>query len=116
MINSCQKGKRVERELRDVLREAGYSSAERGQQRAGSPDSPDVRCKELPALHFECKGVQNLSIWPTMAKAVEDAGPDQMPVVAHKKNGTKFLVTMRIEDWLTLIRQVFPPQPTEGAA
>ena len=37
------RGKRGELMLRDVLRAAGWVNAERGQQRAGGADSPDVR-------------------------------------------------------------------------
>ena len=53
-INSKQKGKRGELELVHELESFGLH-AERGQQFKGSPDSPDVTCKELCDFHIEVK-------------------------------------------------------------
>ncbi len=111
-MNSREKGKRGERRWRDVLRDAGFLHARRGIQFSGSPDSPDVACPELPSLHFEVKAVEALNIWRAMAQAIADAGPAKTPVVAHTRNRSGWLVTMRAEDWLTLIRSsdlVAPP-------
>ena len=104
-MNSREKGKRGERRWRDVLRDAGFLKAHRGVQFSGSPDSPDVACPELPGIHFEVKAVEKLNIWDAMAQAVHDAGPSKAPVVAHTRNRSGWLVTMRAEDWLTLIRE-----------
>lgn len=109
-INSCAKGKRVERKWRDVLRAAGYTSARRGQQFSGSPESPDVVCRELSEFHFEVKGVERLNIWEAAAQAVRDASANQIPVVAHKRNGTNFLVTLRAEDFIKLVQSHCPPE------
>ena len=114
-MNSREKGKRGERRWRDVLRDAGFLQACRGVQFSGSPDSPDVACPELPGLHFEVKAVEALNIWRAMSQAIADAGPDKTPVVAHTRNRSGWLVTMRAEDWLTLIREsshVAPPPIT----
>jgi hypothetical protein len=102
-INSRQKGARCERELRDLFHGQGYAKARRGQQFCGHPDAPDVIVPELPWLHLESKAVQNLNVWKAMGTAVEDAGPEKMPVMFHKKNGTDWLVTMRQEDWFKLL-------------
>lgn len=103
-INSCQKGKRVEREFRDVLRAAGYSSARRGRQYSGSPESPDVRCEELSQFHFEVKGVERgLNLWAALDQAARESPGQAWPVVAHKRNGTEFLITMRVADWLEVV-------------
>ncbi|MEE4210056.1 MAG: hypothetical protein V2I43_12400 [Parvularcula sp.] len=104
-MNSRAKGQRGERAWRDVLREAGFLKAHRGQQFSGSPDSPDVQCPELPTLHFEVKHVEALNVWKAMEQAIRDAGPAKMPVLAHKRNRSGWLVTMRVEDWLELIRE-----------
>ena len=103
-MNSRDKGKVGEREFRDVLRSAGYSSARRGQQFSGSNESPDVVCEELPGIHWEIKRVERLNVHDAIAQAVRDCG-DAMPVVAHRRNRTQWLVTMRAEDFLTLARQ-----------
>jgi len=56
-VNSREKGKRGERQWRDELRANGYA-ARRGQQFAGSAESPDVVCDSLPWIHFEVKAVE----------------------------------------------------------
>lgn len=113
-INSRAKGQRGERLFRDVMREAGFLKAERGQQRSGSPDSPDVKIPELPDIHVEVKCVEALNVWNAMDQSIRDAGPNKTPIVAHKKNRTGWLVTMRFEDWVALIRESdFVKQPNE---
>jgi uncharacterized protein YqcC (DUF446 family) len=102
-MNSRQKGKRVERLWRDQLREAGFLKAYRGQQYCGSAGDADVVCPELPTIHFEVKGVQNLNALTAMKQAIADCGT-KTPVVAHKKNNEPWLVTMLAEDWLRLVR------------
>lgn len=110
-VNSRQKGKRVERLWRDQLREAGFLKAFRGQQYCGAAGNADVVCPELPDFHFEVKGVQNLNVLNAMKQAINDCvahandGRKQTPVVAHKKNGEPWLVTMLAADWLELVKE-----------
>lgn len=114
-MNSRQKGKRVERLWRDQLREAGFLKSFRGQQYCGAAGNADVVCPELPNLHFEVKGVQNLNVLNAMKQAINDAGK-KTPVVAHKKNGEPWLVTMLAADWLRLVKDsdwVNPTDPQE---
>jgi Holliday junction resolvase len=92
-MNANQKGKRGEREWRDQLRSAGYT-ARRGQQFSGGADSPDVICPELAgAIHFEVKRLQALNLKDAIAQATRDAD-GKAPVVAHRRNGEQWLVTM----------------------
>ena len=102
-INSRAKGCAGEREFRDVLREAGFR-ARRGQQYAGNPDAPDVVCPDLPHIQWEVKRVQALNIHQAMAKAILDAG-GKMPVIAHRKNNTDWLCTLRASDFLDLVKE-----------
>ncbi len=104
-MNSREKGKRGERRWRDVLRDAGFLKAHRGAQYCGGPDSPDVQCPELPGLHFEVKAVERLNVWQAMAQAEHDAGSSKTPIVAHTRNRAGWLVTMRAQDWVALIRE-----------
>jgi len=97
-----EKGKRGERELAKVLQKYGFD-ARRGVQYSGSPDSPDVI--GLPGVHIECKRVERLNIDQAMAQAVHDSGEDEIPVVFHRKNQQKWLVTMRLEDWISLYKE-----------
>lgn len=101
MANSRDKGARGERELAKVLRLYGYD-ARRGQQFHGGPDSPDVL--GLPGIHIECKRVEKLNLYDAMAQSRNDAGED-VPVVMHRKNNCKWLVTMELSDWMELYRE-----------
>jgi hypothetical protein len=123
-VNSRQKGKRVERLWRDQLREAGFLKAFRGQQYCGAAGNADVVCPELPGFHFEVKGVQNLNVLNAMKQAIADCpghtndGRKQTPVVAHKKNGEPWLITMLAADWLELVKEtdrVVSPDLPSGA-
>ena len=123
-MNSRQKGKRVERLWRDQLREAGFLKAFRGQQYCGAAGNADVVCPELPGFYFEVKGVQNLNVLNAMKQAIADClghtndGRKQTPVVAHKKNGEPWLITMLAVDWLELVKEtdrVVSPDLPSGA-
>ncbi len=105
-MNSSQKGKRGERAWRDELVAHGYH-ARRGQQLCGSPDSPDVVCPQLSGFHFEVKAVERLNVNEAITHAVEDAG-DKIPVVAHKRNRSEWLVTMRASDWFQMLATARP--------
>ena len=123
-MNSRQKGKRVERLWRDQLREAGFCKAFRGQQYCGAAGNADVVCPELPSFFFEVKGVQNLNVLAAMKQAIADCpkhtndGRKQTPIVAHKKNGEPWLITMLAADWLELVKEtdrVVSPDLPSGA-
>ena len=54
MVNSCNKGKKGEREAAKYLRSLGFGSARRTHQHDGLGKS-DVFADELPRVHIECK-------------------------------------------------------------
>lgn len=95
-MNSRDKGARGEREAALALREVLGCEAERGVQRSGSPDSPDVKTS-IDGLHIEVKRVEkgNVHVW--MEQAIRDAG-NQCPAVLHRKNRTEWLMTVRLSD------------------
>lgn len=109
MINSRQKGARGERLWRDKLREAGFASAIRGQQFSGGADSPDVKCDDIPDIHFEVKFVEHLNIETAMEQSIRDS-KGKTPVVSHKRCRSDWLVTMRANDWLNLIKESHFPR------
>lgn len=101
-INSCRKGKVAERSFRDKLVEFGFP-ATRGRQYQGSPDSPDVKCPSLP-FHWEVKHVERLDLYGALLAAIRDAG-ERIPVVAHRRNRSEWLVTLRADDFLDIVRR-----------
>ena len=107
-MNSREKGKRGERQWRDELRAQGFE-ARRGQQFSGSPDSPDVVCDQLRWIHFEVKAVERLNVEEAMGQARRDAG-GKTPVVVHKRNFGKWLVTMEADGWFRFLRGDLPSQ------
>ena len=100
-INSILKGRRGEREIAKYLREHGYAG-KRGQQFKGGADSPDV--EGLPGFHIEVKRVERLDLQAAMEQSIRDAGNDT-PIVVHRRNNDYWKVTMRLDDFMRLIRK-----------
>lgn len=94
-INSKQKGKRIERAFAHFMNDEFGFECRRGQQFHGGPDSADV--VGVDGIHFEVKGDERLNIHKAMLQAVGDCGSN-IPVVAHKKNRTEWLITIRAKD------------------
>lgn len=100
-VNSKAKGARFERALASKLREYGYE-ARRGQQFCGANGDADV--VGLPHIHIEAKHQERMQLYDWMAQAKRDSKGD-LPAVFHKKNNAEILVTMELEDWMTLYRE-----------
>lgn len=98
-MNSRQKGAAGERELAKALRSHGFETR-RGQQYCGSNGDADV--VGLPGVHIECKRVERLNLEDAMAQSRADARPGEIPVVMHRKNNCKWLVTLSLDDFMTL--------------
>ena len=101
-MNSRAKGKRGELSLARKIREHGLP-ARRGQQYSGANGDADV--VGLPGIHIECKWVEKLNIWDAYDQANRDAKRGEIPIVCHKKNGTKWLVSMDLDDWLEMYKE-----------
>ena len=102
-INSRDKGKLGELEVRDLLRKFGFE-ARRGQQFQGGPGSPDV-VHSLEGFHFEVKRVESLLLYPAMDQANRDKSPGEVPVVFHRRNKKPWVVVIDAEDFLMLLRR-----------
>ena len=105
---SRDKGRRGEYWLRDQLRSRGWTS-ERGQQRSGSPDSPDVKCPELP-VHWEMKyGYKRLSIRPAMDKLRGETPSDKTPILVwrqERETPESALAILPLADLLNLLKEL----------
>jgi Holliday junction resolvase len=100
-INSRDKGKRGEREFAAFCREHGYD-CRRGQQYSGIEGEDVVG---LPGVHIEVKRVEKLNLYDAMDQARRDAADGTLPIVAHRRNRSDWLVVMRAEDWFGLFRE-----------
>lgn len=102
-MNSRKKGKTGELELANILKTYGFD-CRRGQQYCGANGDADVI--GLPGIHIECKRVETLNVSQAMRQAQKDARDEEMPVVMHRKNRERWLVTMTLEDWMELYKAV----------
>ena len=113
---SRNKGKRGEREVSSLFRAAGWD-ARRAQQFCGSPDGGAsdvlVDCPHW-IFHVECKFVQQTDVYGWMRQAAADARDGKVPVVVHRRNNESWHVTMRVSDWLELVRQALPYAPAQN--
>ena len=100
---SQRKGAAGERELAAILQEHGYSCTRGGSLSFG--EVPDLT--GLPGIHVECKRVERLNVQEAMDQAIRDSErmQDGMPTLFHRRNRKPWLVTMRLEDWLSLYAQ-----------
>lgn len=95
-----RKGADGERELVEILNSYGYS-VERGPSQSYG-EVPDII--GLPGIHVECKRVEKLNVPEAMQQSINDSikFQDGLPTLFHRRNRKPWLVTMRLEDWLTL--------------
>ena len=100
-----EKGKRGERLWAAKCRENGYDEVHRTSQYCGQTgDAAD--CVGLYGIHQEVKFVEKLNIREAMTQAIHDAqNKADIPIVAHKKSNSEWLVTMRADDWFQLYRE-----------
>lgn len=100
-MNSRAKGAGGERELAHELQKYGYA-AFRTAQFCGANGDADV--EGVPGLHIECKRVERLNIHEAMKQSRRDAREADVPVVIHRKNRTKWLVTLDLDEFMKLWR------------
>jgi hypothetical protein len=103
---SRDKGARGELEWAEFLRKnLQCPDARRGRQYQGGDDSPDVK-GGIPGTSVEVKRVEALRIHAAIDQAVEDAGEDEVPYVAFKKNHKDWLVIVKAEDLVGLAKAI----------
>lgn len=103
MPNSKDKGKRFEREIANLLKDYGYDARRTAQYCGNTGDASDV--VGLPGIHIECKAQEQMRLYEWMQQAIRDSEKSgKMPTVFHKKNYADILVTMRLDDWMTLYK------------
>lgn len=103
-LNSKQKGARAERQWAELCRQHGYEEVRRTAQFCGkSGEAAD--CIGLPYIYQEVKHVEKLNLREAMRQAIRDCKAEDkgnIPIVASKKNGRPWLVTMTAENWFEL--------------
>ena len=104
---SREKGKRGEREVAKIFRDAGYAEAHRTSQYCGKTgDASDVT--GVPGLHLEVKFVEKEAVRSWYGQAVRDAeaaGRGDTPVVIHRKTHEDWLVTLSLDDFIEILKR-----------
>lgn len=99
-VNSKQKGARYEREVAILLRNHGYEARRSVQYSGRVEESADV--VGLPYIHIECKHYANRAFdYDWLDQAKRDA-KDNIPIVIHRTDNHRNLVTMDFEDWMRI--------------
>lgn len=102
--HSRNKGKRGEREVAKIFRDAGYP-ARRSVQYNGRPGTAaDV--VGVPGMHIEVKFVEKERIREWYRQAERDARASikqEIPIVVHRKIREPWLVTMSLDDFIRLL-------------
>ena len=101
-VNSCAKGKRIERAARDFLNRYEGVHARRGQQFAGGNDSPDLVVDGTPGLHWEVKSKKKLKIgtavWRKAIKqSISDAPDGDSPLLLWRHFNSPFWLITECE-------------------
>ena len=98
--SSQRKGAEGERELAAILARYGYEVKRGGSLSFG--EAPDLA--GLPGVHIEVKRVERLNITEAMLQAVRDAERfrDGVPALFHRRNRQPWLVTLRLEDFMSI--------------
>ena len=105
-MNVKRKGSAGERELAEILRKAGIRAYRNDQIFRGGAGNPDVSAEIAgQELHIECKRQERLNVPEAVAQAMRDAAAGAMPIVAHRRNREKWLVTIPLEPLLELMTE-----------
>jgi Holliday junction resolvase len=102
MINSKRKGAAGEREFSNYCKSKGFDTR-RTAQYNGKEQGSLADVIGIDGIHIEVKRVEHLNIHDAVKQAKRDnLNHNDIPIVAHRKNNTKWLITMEADDWFTL--------------
>lgn len=103
-VNSKNKGARYEREVALLLRKHGYDARRSVQYAGGVEESADV--VGLPYIHIECKHYANRAFdYAWIDQATHDANGKKIPIVIHRTDNHRNLVTMDFYDWMKIYKE-----------
>ena len=103
-MKSKTKGTRGEHEIEKILQERGIRAYRNDQIFKGGKENPDVYAElaGIP-LHIEVKRCERLNVPAAMHQAEDDAAENTLPIVAHRRNREKWMITIRLDDLLKVL-------------
>lgn len=103
VVDSRDKGKRLELDAAALLRGIGFTGAERCQQFQGLGSDGDIRVPGVP-IHWEVKGRANIAIYKWVDQALADCRRGRVPTVMMKGDRRPWLLMLRAGDLPMLVR------------
>ena len=103
-MNSRAKGARGERDAAKAWAEL-FGFARRGQQFSGGQESPDI-VTDIPGIHVEVKRTERGNPYSWLNQACADAGPEQCPLVLHRRNNQDWICIVRLTDVQRLAKEI----------
>ena len=105
-VDSRNKGKVGEREFAALMTHEGWLSA-RTQQYKGTPQSADIDSRGLEFIHWEVKRREKGNVEHWLNQAEDECGTEKLPIVAHRRSGETWQVTLRATDLCRILRGEF---------
>ncbi len=104
MSGSKAKGTRGEHEVEKILQQYGIRAFRNDQIFKGGKNNPDVSAEiaGIP-LHIEVKRAERLNVVEAIHQAERDAADNALPIVTHRRNREKWLVTLPLLDLLDIL-------------
>ena len=99
-LNSRAKGRRAEIAFAQKM-SVWWPEAIRNLDQFGDDKRDVLHCA---GLHFQIKHVERLNIWAALAQAEGEARNGDMPLVAFKRNRSKFYVAGDADDLLPILK------------
>src|SRR3990167_4003960 len=105
MINSKRKGSKFELKFAKILRSSGLDKKARRSFMSGATWSwkSDIYSKLNYA--FELKKQEIIHLWKWWEQAESQRKPYKPPVLVISSNNRPILCTMKLEDWINLIKE-----------
>lgn len=111
MVNPKRKGNSGEREFAKIINKIFNVKYARTPNSGGLNIKADIRRTYLSRksrvddFHWEVKRQEKLNIYNAINQAIQDARL-LVPVVAHRRNNGDWLITMKAEDLLNLVKEL----------
>jgi Holliday junction resolvase len=99
-VNSKRKGKRGELNFANFCKSKGFQTR-RGQQYNGIEGEDVVG---IEGVHVEVKRTEFLRLYEAMKQSIAEC-QGKVPIVAHRKNNEEWVVIMRAEDFLKMVKE-----------
>lgn len=99
--NSREKGARGEREFINMHLRPYWPKACRNIDQFGD-DKRD--CLEVAGCHFQIKRTERLEIWKAIEQAESESAPTDLPLVAFRRNRSKWYVAIEASELVALLR------------